>query len=128
MSFFDIFRVSRLKEERVAAIEELQILKQRLADAHVMSDVQLRERANKLSADIAKHTADVESAKQELQRIQAEARQRQNDIVQLDDTILLQEFGLYQPKHKLTNSAAYKVRIDVIREMQAKLGCILINQ
>ena len=39
----------------------------------------------------------------------------------MDDEILLQSFGFYKPKYELTNSAAYKARLDMIRKQQEEL-------
>jgi len=121
MSFFDIFRVAKWKQEHAAAQKELADLKLRLTDALVLSDVQLRERAAGLKGDLAASESSIASLKLEILNLQQDIQAKRDQLIEMDDTLLLQEFSLYQPKHKLTNSAAYKIRIDVIRDMQAKL-------
>ena len=43
---------------------------------------------------------------------------KKQQLVTLDDAILFQEFGLYQPKYDFINSDQYKERLAVIREKQ----------
>lgn len=48
----------------------------------------------------------------------AEIEKKNNQIVQLDETILLQEFGLYQPVYDFATSEHYKERLAYIRKEQ----------
>lgn len=121
MSFFDIFRVGAFKRDLAAARDEASSLKSRLADTLVMTDVELRERAAKLAQEITTLDSKATTTRSELASIQADIAWRKGQIVQLDDEILLQEFGLYKPKYALTNSAAYKARIDAIRDQQSEM-------
>lgn len=55
----------------------------------------------------------LESARVELHTVQQQ-------ILGAEDTILLESFGLYIPKYRLTNSIDYKNRLDEIREDQKR--------
>jgi len=55
----------------------------------------------------------LESARAELHKIQQQ-------ILGAEDTVLLESFGLYTPKYRLTNSIDYKNRLDEIREEQKR--------
>lgn len=121
MSVLDIFRVGALKRELSAAKDEASSLKARLADSLVLTDVELRERAETLKQGIGALDLKVSAKREVLAKIQADITWRQAQVVQLDDEILLQEFGLYKPKYALTNSAAYKMRIDAIRDQQSDM-------
>lgn len=121
MSFLDIFRIGTIKRDLAAARDEASTLKARLSDALVLTDVELRERSSKLSKEIETLETQANTTRTELGSIQADIIWRKSQIVQLDDEILLQEFGLYRPKYALTNSAAYKVQIDAIRDQQSEM-------
>ena len=57
----------------------------------------------------------------EVARLNQEAAQKKNLLIQMDEEILMQEFGLYQPKYDFVNSDAYKKRLDDIRQNQKLL-------
>lgn len=44
--------------------------------------------------------------------------EKEKQIVELDDKILLQSFGLYSPVYEFSNSSQYKDRLDALREEQ----------
>jgi hypothetical protein len=60
----------------------------------------------------------LEQMRQEIQQLTRIAQEKQAQIVTFDDEILVQEFGLYEPRYDLANSAAYKDRLKDIRERQ----------
>lgn len=53
--------------------------------------------------------------------LQNEIEQKSSQIVQLDEAILLQEFGLYQPIYDFARSEHYKERLEYIRREQKHL-------
>jgi hypothetical protein len=121
MAISDIFHIGRWKQELAAAQAELATLKLRLSDTLVLTDIQLRERISQLRDEASAIENGISSAKQELEGVRHQVQTKRSEVVELDDTLLLQEFSLYQPKHKLTTSAAYKLRLDAIRDQQANL-------
>ncbi len=54
----------------------------------------------------------------EIARLEQVVSQKKNLLIQMDEEILMQEFGLYQPKYDFVNSDAYKKRLDDIRQNQ----------
>jgi septal ring factor EnvC (AmiA/AmiB activator) len=46
---------------------------------------------------------------------------KRSEIIVLDEEMLLQSFGFYQPRYDLANSLLYKSRLDHIRSQQAKM-------
>ncbi len=46
---------------------------------------------------------------------------KQSEIIVLDEEMLLQSFGFYQPRYDLANSLLYKSRLDQIRSQQARM-------
>ena len=68
------------------------------------------QRAN-LQAQVAATLTDLEAARSQLQVVQQQ-------ILGAEDTVLLESFGLYEPKYQFTHSLDYKKRLDEIREDQ----------
>lgn len=58
------------------------------------------------------------SIQNEIARLEQLVLQKKNLLIQMDEEILMQEFGLYQPKYDFVNSDAYKERLDNIRQNQ----------
>nr|DAV20396.1 MAG TPA: helicase [Caudoviricetes sp.] len=58
---------------------------------------------------------------QELQNIQNQKQEIQKEIVDLSDDVLVQSFGLYNPKYDFANSSQYKDRLSKIRSQQKEL-------
>jgi len=55
-----------------------------------------------------------------LEAARAELHAVKQQIVGAEDTVLLESFGLYMPKYRLTNSIDYKNKLDEIREDQKR--------
>ncbi|MDD2981444.1 MAG: DUF4041 domain-containing protein, partial [Hespellia sp.] len=55
---------------------------------------------------------------EEIRKLDETIASKKNQIIELDDAILLQEFGMYTPVYNLMNSEAYKDRLVIIRQKQ----------
>lgn len=64
-------------------------------------------------AEVAEMQTDLEVARSQLQAVQQQ-------ILGAEDAVLLESFGLYEPKYQFTNSIDYKKRLDEIREDQKR--------
>ena len=62
---------------------------------------------------------------EEVKQISNEVEEKKKNVVELDETILLQEFGMYSPIYDFANSEQYKDRLDAIRTEQKNM--ILYN-
>lgn len=114
MALLDMFRASEFKQNLAQVSAERDDLKAIVAATGALELSQITKqieqqqmRSGTLQAEIAAH-------QKEIERLQSE-------VVVLEDEILIQSFGLYKPKYEFNNSAAYKVRLDVIREKQASM-------
>lgn len=63
----------------------------------------------------------IEMRTEKLRQINEEIRQKKNELLQLDDQILYQDFGLYEPKYNCVNSDEYKEKIKEVRQKQKEL-------
>lgn len=68
---------------------------------------------------------DIVRLKEESTKLSEEIEVKRKNIVELDETILLQEFGMYSPIYDFANSELYKDRLDAIRTEQKNM--ILYN-
>lgn len=74
----------------------------------------LQEESNSLSATISQQ-------EQVLNDLQESIEMKNEEIIELDDKILLQGFGVYAPMYNLTSSEEYKARIDEIRRVEKRM-------
>ncbi|WP_226035506.1 DUF4041 domain-containing protein [Aquibacillus saliphilus] len=78
----------------------------------------LQEEAKKATKDMEKQVNNFEVTIEELQ---AEKQQKQEEIIVIDDELLYQSFGFYDPKYELENSEQYKEKLDEIRDKQKEM-------
>lgn len=55
---------------------------------------------------------------QELDKLNSEIASKKQQIITFDDSILVQDFGLYTPRYNFMNSAEYKEKLTQIRNQQ----------
>lgn len=114
MGMFDAFRVGTIKAERdrlrslLDGVEVKDFLAVREATAEA------RQRLQTAESTIAERRA-------EASRLDVEIAAKKAQIVETDDRLLLQEFGLFEPKYRLTSSADYKAALDRIRDRQKEM-------
>jgi Domain of unknown function (DUF4041)/T5orf172 domain len=100
-----IAEVERAREERDIASEQLDAL-------GALSNLQLELRRRELEKEIAEQTVRLETQKSEaaaaLDSMKRELKKAHEGIVATDDLALLQEVGVYQYRHPLTDVVAYE--------------------
>lgn len=57
----------------------------------------------------------------EITSLEKEANDKRKEIVELDDVVLLQDYGLYSPIYDFAHIDEYKIRLDDIRERQKEM-------
>ena len=131
MALFDMFKGKQYKEER-------DNLQQRLNDAEnlltpEMQDiVNLREEIRKLQEEKDSLLGEIDSLEKKLELATTERERRISNldntiaqkkklIIQLDDEILVQEFGLYRPRYEFANALGYKDALKNNRAMQREM-------
>lgn len=85
----------------------------------------LQNKVEDLKNDLSLLTAQCNSAQELLikakKETEEEIQKRKHQIIELDDKILLQEFGLYEPTYEFTTSTEYKDRLEKIRNKQKEM-------
>lgn len=134
MGLGDIFKTGQFKSE----IEELRRENARLHGELVhaqslltpeMQDAQrLYELINKLNSqklslenNIKDIEADISLRVSNIENLNVEIKNREKQIIDLDDEILVQEFGLYRPHYNFANALDYKEKLAEIRSRQKAL-------
>lgn len=67
------------------------------------------------------HLSEINQLKSEIEKLSEEIQNKKGKIVELDETILLQEFGMYSPIYDFANSEMYKDRLNAIRTEQKNM-------
>lgn len=65
--------------------------------------------------------SEISKLKTEIDELSSEIKEKKSLVVELDETILLQEFGMYSPIYDFANSEMYKDRLDAIRTEQKNM-------
>lgn len=143
MGFFDFLKHKELteiallkkdleiaKEKEESLFSEVSTLQSRCAELskyEKIADIErekeqtlsfIQEQNTKFEQDKQRHINDIYSLEDKITALSEEVKQKESQIVELDETILLQEFGMYSPIYDFANSEMYKDRLDAIRTEQ----------
>lgn len=116
MGLLDLFRASenkRLKEEN----ERLRMTlspEQRELESILKRTTQLRNEENELEQKIKRAT-------NKLDELQRSYSQKKAELIILDDELLIQSFGLYEPLYDFATSDEYKNKLKEIRDLQKEM-------
>lgn len=81
----------------------------------------IQEENAKFEKDKQQHINEINSLEAQITSLSEEVKQKKSQIVELDETILLQEFGMYSPIYDFASSEIYKDRLDAIRTEQKNM-------
>lgn len=123
--------LAKEKEEKLSS--EIDILQSRcseLSQYEKIADIErekektlsfIQEQNIKNEIDKQQHINEINSLKTQIASLSEDVKQKEAKIVELDETILLQEFGMYSPIYDFANSEMYKDRLDAIRTEQKNM-------
>ncbi|MCC0707342.1 DUF4041 domain-containing protein [Clostridioides sp. ES-S-0190-01] len=110
-------------QDKFKLIEELKIEKERL-DNLIKDKNILKDNINTLNS----HLEELKDEREELRDINETLKNKKEalkrlseELIQTEDEVLLQSFGLYNPKYDFENSDEYMEKLKEIREMQKLL-------
>lgn len=101
------------KQEIEALKKEIAGLQEQLLPEH--NDLKI------LQAQITEATAKKEAIDAELADTQTQLEQAKTELVETNDTVLVQSFGLYEPRFDFVKADDYKARLLEIRAMQKEM-------
>ncbi len=123
-SIFDVFKGKQFKSELEQTRAELEQARQ-LLTPEMKNVILLENKANEIRSAI-QQLEGIISTKQSIiqgiarqeEQIRQEIAQKKSQMIQLDNEILMQDFGLYKPMFSFATSEQYKSRLDAVREKQ----------
>lgn len=83
--------------------------------------VTLKDRIRSLKQNENLLTSEIKNLQSCEHKLSQDILSLKSQIVQMDEQILLQDFGLYEPKYEFTNSNQYKEKLAEIRQQQKQL-------
>lgn len=124
MSVMDIFKVNRYKEdiqklheENAQLIEELNERDRLLTDEHYAA-IGIIRYLESLRRKLAELSVVASLKEVEIQKLDKQKEVLEEDVVELKETKLLQDFGLYEPMYDFAYSSQYQERLCACREEQ----------
>jgi len=97
--------------------KELQRLRALITPDH-RTLISLQDEIKSITKQRDKINYEVNNAAAELHTLYDSIQQKKALLIQTDEHLLLQEFGLYEPKYDFCNSDEYKNRLSQIRQKQ----------
>lgn len=113
MGLSDIFNIGKIKKEN----EELkEMLTPEMNDA-----IDLQHKINDFNKQLSSLESEINKKKQEIEAKSKELDKISKDIITFSDEVLVQEYGLYQPRYNFMSSDVYKERLTTIRNQQKQM-------
>jgi hypothetical protein len=83
--------------------------------------LRIRTEEEQAQKAIEKSQSEITQLKSGLDKLCQEIQSKKEEIIELDERILLQEFGMYSPIYDFANSEMYKDRLDAVRTEQKNM-------
>lgn len=81
----------------------------------------INEHKLKFEQEKQQYVDEIASLKDKITSLNETVNQKKKEVVELDETILLQDFGMYSPIYDFANSELYKCKLDSIRSEQKNM-------
>lgn len=121
MGFFDFIKRKELNEivELKSRVAQLVSDNEGLSRFREVSDLEKHIQNEQKTLDIIRQSC--RDAQNELSEVNREIQTKRAEIVELDNTILLQEYGIYSPVYDFANSEQYAEKLREIRDKQKQM-------
>lgn len=121
MGFFDFIKRKELNEivELKSRVAQLVSDNEGLSRFREVSDLEKHIQNEQKTLDIIRQSC--KDAQNELSEVNREIQTKRAEIVELDNTILLQEYGIYSPVYDFANSEQYAEKLREIRDKQKQM-------
>lgn len=123
--------IAKEKEERLSSeIVELKSRCTELSKYEKIADIEkqkersilfINEQNAKYEQEKQEHKKEINILEDKIASLSKEIKYKESQIIELDETILLQDFGMYSPIYDFASSETYKDRLDIIRTEQKKM-------
>lgn len=121
MGFFDFIKRKELNEivELKSRVAQLVSDNEGLSRFREVSDLEKHIQNEQKTLDIIRQSC--KDAQNELSEVNREIQTKRAEIVELDNTILLQEYGIYSPVYDFADSEQYAEKLREIRDKQKQM-------
>lgn len=106
-------------------MQDLESLKKQIAESQVefahqkvMQEQKLKEQYDKYMSEITKQKSLIVAYNDEINELNSTIKGLKKSIITFSDEILVQNFGLYEPRYSFLNADSYKAELTNIRNMQ----------
>lgn len=128
-------KISILEKEKAALeslltpeMQDLESLKKQIAESQVefahqkvMQEQKLKEQYDKYMSEITKQKSLIVAYNDEINELNSNINGLKKSIITFSDEILVQDFGLYEPRYSFINADSYKAELTNIRNMQKSM-------
>ena len=125
-------KITNLENEKSALeslltpeMKDLESLKRQIAESQVefahqkiTQEQLLKEQYDKCMDEISKQKSLILAYNDEINELNSNIKDLKKDIITFSDEILVQDFGLYEPRYSFINADAYKAELTNIRNKQ----------
>ena len=121
-----ILLILKLRNERALATEYENLVEQNDSYEKLLTP-ELKDAANldmhikSLHKEEQQIESNIDSLKQAAFNLEKQIKEKQNDMIVLDEEISIQEFGLYKPQYDFASALDYKEKLAEIRDYQKDL-------
>ena len=116
---------SALESLLTPEMKDLESLKKQIAESQVefahqkvTQEQHLKEQYDKYMSEISKQKSMILAYNDEINELNSNIKDLKKDIMTFSDEILVQDFGLYEPRYSFINADAYKAELTNIRNKQ----------
>ena len=116
---------SKLESFLTSEMKDLESLKKQIAESQVefahqkiTQEQLLKEQYDKYMDEISKQKSLILAYNDEINELNSNIKDLKKDIITFSDEILVQDFGLYEPRYSFINADAYKAELTNIRNKQ----------
>lgn len=116
---------SKLESFLTPEMKDLESLKKQIAESQVefahqkiTQEQLLKEQYDKYMDEISKQKSLILAYNDEINELNSNIKDLKKDIITFSDEILVQDFGLYEPRYSFINADAYKSELTNIRNKQ----------
>ena len=107
--------------ERIDLNSEIELLQNTLKEMGAGDVITVKAKIKELAETESNLRVSCEEIRSTIDQLQKEITEKRNEVIELDESIMLESFALYKPKFKFQTSADYKVKLDKIRDQQKSL-------
>ena len=128
MAFLDFLRrkelceIRTLNEQISELAADLDTAKSEINSLSKFKNISdLDKERQKLLSEMSDIQCEINNLHKQINELTITIEEKKAEIIELDDTILLQDFGMYSPIYDFANSELYKERLDKIRQIQKEM-------